>query len=58
MNCGLAFPSSTVSVETVVPALGHVDAWWKSKYWGGWVRTTNLLVNRNVGKCPIPVIFA
>ena len=28
------------------------------RYWGGWVRTTNLLVNRNVGKYPIPVIFA
>ena len=45
MFIGLAFTSSTVGVETVVPALGHVDARWKSKYWGGWVRTTNLLVN-------------
>ena len=26
--------------------------------WGGWGRTTNLLGNKNVGKYPIPVIFA
>jgi len=37
--------------------VGHRTRGLILQYWGGRVRTSNLLVNRNAPKYPIPVIF-